>query len=1134
MYSNFIHLHAHSEYSLDLGFFSLNDYIKCCHENKLESAVITERFNLYSAIKFYKECLNFRIKPIIGCEFLLELSFIKEKSRIIVLCKNKEGYKNLLKLISKSNFSNIIDGIPTIKHEWFITTHLGLIVIGLSFESDIGISLINNKIEYVGELIYFWKKIFKNDYYLSISRLDIPAEFLYLERLFNTIMFKNINLVAVNEICFLRKKDFISYKSKLAMFDQEKRIINDIEDDYFKNKYFKSESEMNELFKNNKNALQNTIEISKKCNFIFDFKSDYAPKYLKNKKLSNANFLIKESLEGLKKYIKTLDYDEWKYYIKRLAMELKIITKVGFENYFLITYDFILWSRLNDIYVGPGRGSCSGSLVSYCLKITNIDPIRYNLLFERFLNKDRLSKPDFDIDFCIENRDLVIDYIYEEYKFKNVAQIITFGCMTVKAVIRDIGRVLGYSYKFIENLTKKMSGDFGISLKSEIINNKKFKNEYNESYDVQKIINLSLKIEGIIKNIGKHAGGLVISPVTLINHIPLSLEDENNPLTHFDKNDSDSIGFIKFDFLGLKNLSVITSVIETISSYLSIVNKNFTFTDEIMDIDKKTYELLQQGDTTGIFQLESIGIKSVIQKIKPNSILDISALIALYRPGPLQSGMLTSFIKRKLKIEKIDLLHKRLQKILDETYGMIIYQEQVMLIAQIFAGYDLSLADFLRVAMSKKKTEEMLQHLEIFCDGAEIYKIDRETSKNVFYMVEKFAGYGFNKAHSIGYSYLTYNLAWLKANYNIIFICALLSSDMYNHENLEIFLQDAKHFNIKIITPDINRSFYNFTIYEKYNIRYGLGAIKNVGSNIITEIIENRSIFGPFKSFINFLNRIEMEILSKKILQNLIYSGVFDKINCFRFKLVLITTKVFDLYFKFNKKNLYKKINLIDYYFKKLKKTFSYITSYKQEEYIEWVKLFPKSFKKMNINFYIHDNLSISDLSYKIGKYLNLFFLGIIKDIQIIKKINENFVTITIKSIKKEYKIKISYIRYLFIKDLIIKNKILVFCCYYSSNNELKELFIEDFYIFRTKFTKYIEIYITKRYVKNIFLKYFFSKISMNFIKGPSVLKIKILSKKQYKEIKYKEEFKILIHDDLINNLKSFNEIKNIKLIYYF
>lgn len=1132
MYSNFIHLHAHSEYSLDIGFFGISDYIRCCHENKFESAVITERFNLYSAIKFYKECLNFKIKPIIGCEFFLELNY-KENSRIIILCKNKNGYKNLLRLISKSHFNNTLDGIPLIKYEWFIKFNEGLIIIGLSFESDIGISLITDKTQNAITYAKFWKKIFKNNYYLSISKLGIPAEYVYLERLSSLKILKEINIVAINEVCFLRKKDFLPYKSKIAMFDQEKRIILDIEDSYFKNKYFKNETEMFNLFNNEKNSLYNTIELTQKCNFSFDFKTDYSPKYLKNKKISNANFLIKESFEGLKKKIKTLEIDEWKYYIKRLDMELKIITKVGFENYFLITYDFILWARLNDIYVGPGRGSCSGSLTAYCLKITSIDPIRYNLLFERFLNKDRLSKPDFDIDFCIENRDLVIDYIYDEYKFKKVAQIITFGCMTVKAVIRDIGRVLGYSYKFVENVTKLASGDFGISLKSEIINNQNLKNEYDKSYDIQKIINLSLKIEGIIKNVGKHAGGLVISRVNLINHIPLSLEEENKPLTHFDKNDSDLIGFVKFDFLGLKNLSVITVVLESIDSYLSICNEKIFFTDELMDIDKRTYELLQQGDTTGIFQLESVGIKSVIQIIKPSSFLDISALIALYRPGPLQSGMLTSFIKRRLNIEKIDYIHTRLKKILDETYGMIIYQEQVMLIAQIFSGYDLSLADFLRIAMSRKRTEEMLTHLEYFCAGASIYNIDKETAKNVFYLVEKFAGYGFNKAHSIGYSYLTYNLAWLKANYNIIFISALLSSDMYNHENLEIFIQDAIHFDIKILAPDINRSFYNFTIYEKYSIRYGLGALKNIGSTIISEIIENRCNFGPFKSYLDFLNRIDIDILSKKILQNLIYSGVFDKINYFRFKLILITTKVFDLYFKFNKINLYKKLYSIDDYFKKIKKSFEYITSYKQEENKEIFKLFPKSFIKINIDFYKHDNLALSKLSHKSGIFFNIFFLGLIEDVQTKKILNEQYIIIKLISINKKYQIKISHNRYIFIKNLIIKNKLLVFCCY-QFNKEIKELFIEDFYVFRAKFVKFLELNITENYITENFLKHFFSNISLNFIKGPTILKIKILSKNYNKPIKCNIELKILIHDDLINSLKKFKEIKNLKLIYQF
>lgn len=1134
MFSKFIHLHSHSEYSLDIGFFNIADYVRCCHENKFESAVITERFNLYSSIKFYKECKNFSIKPIIGCEFFLEYN-MDENSRILILCKNNNGYKNLLRLLSKAHTNNIIKGLPILKYEWLLNINEGLIIIGLSFESDIGISLINDKQINAKNYIKFWTKTFKSNYYLSISKLGLPAENVYLERLFNLKYTKHLTLVAINEVSFLRKKDFMPYKSKIAMFDQEKRIILDTEDIYFKNKYFKTENEMFLLFEKEKNSLYNTLEITKRCNFNFDFKKDYSPKYLKNKNYSNANILIKESLEELIKKLKTLDLKDWKYYINRLTTELKIITKVGFENYFLITYDFIFWARKNDIYVGPGRGSCSGSLVAYFLKITNIDPIRYNLLFERFLNKDRLSKPDFDIDFCIENRDLLIDYIYDEYKITNVAQIITFGCMNIKAVIRDIGRILGYAYTFVDKITKIISNDIGISLKSEIIHNQILKNEYDSSYDVQKIINLSLKLEGIIKNVGTHAGGLVISPIKLITNIPLSLDEENSPLTQFDKNDAESIGFVKFDFLGLKNLTVIASILDGISSYDSIVKyKTSTnlLLDDLIQNEKKTFELLQQGDTSGIFQLESSGIKSVIQRMKPNSFLDISALIALYRPGPLQSGMLTSFIKRKLGLEEIKYIHDRLKKILDETHGMIIYQEQVMLIAQIFSGYDLSLADFLRIAMSKKKNEEMLTHLEHFCNGAEIYKIDRNTAKEVFYLVEKFAGYGFNKAHSIGYAFLTYNMAWLKANYNCIFIASILSSDMYNHENLDIFVKDAFHFGIKLLTPDINRSFYNFTIYNKFSIRYGLGAIKNVGAIIISEIIENRSIFGSFKSFLDFLNRIDIDILSKKILQNLIYSGIFDKLDCFRFKLVLITAKIFDIYFNVNK-NINKKNYSIDDYFKKIKKTFTYITSYKQNENKEITNLFPESFIKNNINFYKHEYAEILKLSHKSGIYANIFILGKVNDTQIKNHLTGKKAIINITSINKKHEIEMSYDRYIFMKNLITKNKLLVFCCYLE-NRILKELFIEDFFIFRAKFIKFLDIILTKKFITETFLKKFFNTVKSNFIKGPTNIRFKIIIKNNIKTLLYNQNLTILIHDDLINNLKKFKEIEKLKLIYKF
>ncbi len=721
MFSKFIHLHVHSEYTLDTGFFNISDYVKFCYENNLNSAVITEKFNLFSAIKFYKECLHFGIKPIIGCEVFVEHE--KTFSKIIFLSKNFNGYKNLSKLLSQS-FFNVKNGIPVIKKEWIPFLSTDLIAIGLSFESDIAKYIIKNKINEATEALNFWKKSFNNNYFLSITKFNLPIENNFIEKLYYFSKNKKINLITTNEVCFLRKNDFFSYKAKLSTFNINKQNMADKYDSYLKNKYFKSADEMLKLLNGRKELLYNTFEITKKCNIIFKFKNDYSPKYLNNNTKLTARYLTKTAIERLFCKLMIMPKIYWSIYITRLKKELTTINSVGFADYFLITYDYIKKAKENNIFVGPGRGSGSGSLTAHLLDITIIDPIKYNLLFERFLNTYRLSKPDFDIDFCIEGRDLIIDYIFDRYGSKNVAQIITYGIMAIKAVIRDSGRILGYPYFFVDKITKLISNNFDISIKSELIENNSIKIEYDNSYDVQKIINLAIKFEGMVKNISKHAGGLVISNTKFPAIMPVFLEEnENKFITNFDKNDSENIGFSKFDFLGLKTLSILSSSVEIITAYQNVFKKyEFDIDYKINFLNEKTFCLFQRGDTLGIFQLDSIGLKSVIQKMKPEKFFDIVALIALYRPGPLQSGMLKSFINRKLGIEKIYYAHKKLEKILNETYGMLVYQEQVMLIAQVIALYDIGFADFLRIAMTKKKkkiywinliTLKKAQHLTI-------------------------------------------------------------------------------------------------------------------------------------------------------------------------------------------------------------------------------------------------------------------------------------------------------------------------------------------------------------------------------------------------------------------------------------
>lgn len=1126
MFSKFIHLHVHSEYSLDTGFFNIGDYVKLCYERKISSAVITEKFNLFSTIKFYNDCLKFGIKPIIGCEFFLEHD--ENISKFILLAQNFSGYKNLTTLLSQAYF-NTLNGVPIIQRKWLPFLSDNLIAIGLSFESDIAKYLLHDDYNKAKEILRFWIKSFKNRYYLAITNFNFPIEYIFIQKIHDFTKKNKIILVATNEVCFLRQSDLPSYKAKIITFDLTKRTATDSYDIYLKNKYFKTGEEMLKTFSYKKELLYNSFEIAKRCNLSFNFNKDYSPKYLKENKQNAAHYLSKVSFEKLFTKLNTTTNTYWSVYITRLKKELTIINAVGFADYFLITQDFTSKAKTNDILVGPGRGSGSGSLIANLLSITSIDPIKYDLLFERFLNKHRISRPDFDIDFCIEGRDLIIDYIFDTYGSKHVAQIITFGIMAVKASIRDVGRVLGYPYSFVDKIIKLISNNFGISLKSELIENKKIQSEYNNSYDVQTIMNLALKLEGMVKNISKHAGGLIISNKNFSTLLPVFLEqNEYKFITNFDKNDSENIGFSKFDFLGLKTLSMLNSIIDIITAYCNISNmKTFNFETDIFFSDDKAFMLLQRADTLGIFQLESIGIKSIMQKMRLENFFDIVALIALYRPGPLQSGMLISFINRKLGTEKINYIHPILKKILNETYGMLIYQEQVLLIAQLIAKYDIGFADLLRIAISKKKRADILIHLETFKHGANLNNISSEIATEIFNLIEKFAGYGFNKAHSVGYAILTYQSTWLKANYNFFFMTALLSSDMDNHDNTMAFVNDAEYFSIKLVEPDINRSFYSFSIINTNKIRYGLGSIKGIGKTILANIIFNRALLGPFHSFFDFLYRVNTTTLSKRVLEALVYSGCFNKINGLKFNLVLVSAKVLDLYIKI-KKTITSDTDFLNNYFNFILRDFVYAINYRQNELNETQKLLPNLFTKNMLIFYKYESYLLSKLSYNSGKYINKIFTGIIKNI-IIKKLN---VFVSIQNMSEKYDVIFSYTRYKCFETILKKHNFIVIA-FYIKDKTCYELFVENFYLFRYKFVQYLDILLVESFISYTFINRFFRNAN-SLIKGCSIVRFKIPFKGTYKLIKLEKTINILVHDNNINELLKFKEIKGIKIIYNF
>jgi len=1128
--NSFIHLHVHSEYSFDSGFFNVGDYIKTCYEHGYYAAALTERFNLYSFLFFYNRCLDFGIKPIIGCEVFLECERYSY-GKTVLLCKNYKGYRNLVSIIAKSYLDKDVNGVPIVKYRWISGMSDNLIAIGISVESDIGRSLLNNDFLQAEYFYNFWRTVFKDRFYLSITRMGFGGEKLYFERVMNFALDKRILFIATNEVAYLKKDELLSYRSKIAMFDNVVTKLTDVYDPSLDNKYFKSDKEMKDLFFDIPNVITNVSELVARCNFFLKFGYDYSPKYKNRSGVSVEDYVCLYTFNKLifdHYFFSNIDFE---IYISRLKVELNVIVNIGFSNYFLVTHEFICWAKDNDIFVGPGRGSGVGSLVAYLLYITGIDPIRNDLLFERFLNKDRISSPDFDVDFCIEGRDLVMDYIFNHYGVKNVAQIVTFGCMTIKSVIRDVGRILGYSYGFVDRVIKTFSSKFGVSLKSELINNKLLQDEYDASNDVQVVINLSLKIEGVIKGIGKHAGGLLISSVELLGYLPMQYEDlEFNFLTQLDKDDSESLGFTKFDFLGLKTLTIFADVLDTLCSYYSLHDNYFFDVDYDVFDDDSTYILLERGDTLGIFQFESYGIKSVLQKIRPYVFSDIVSLIALYRPGPLQSGLLLSFAKRKMGAESIDYIHPKLTPILRETYGMIVYQEQVMLIAQIFANYSLADADLLRIAMSKKKTIEMISHLKNFCYGAELNGVDKYTAEDIFYLVEKFAGYGFNKAHSVGYAVLAYTGAWLKTNYNVIFLSSLLSSDMDNIEDVDFYIDECIYFGVKILPPDINRSTYSFAILNDNAMLFGFGFIKGLGKTLIADIIFSRSVFGFYNSFFDFLYRIDISLLTKKMLQALVYSGLFDKINKSRFKLVLIGNKLFDLYIFLNISSYSSFESVLDKFFNHSIKNFYYMVDYKNIE-LSNNRYFLGSFIiDFYLNYYIDDFLSIIKLSNKSGRYYNNVFCGVVISVY---QISKSFYSLRVDNLYESKIILLSSLKYVYKKELLKPGKIVVIGTYVY-NKCFYELFVEDFYFFKIMFSEFFDVYLKSCFLSDNFIKRFFSIVSNKT--GNSVAKLRLMYFSYGKWILIRSFVYLCVspHDDLISELRRFREVLDIKVTYKF
>ena len=881
----FVHLDVNTQYSLGKSVVRIDRLIELCEENKMPAVGVTDHNNLFSAFKAYKASQKQGIKLIIGSLISIKINNETDCSKLILLCENQTGYKNLCYLITKSYVDGFKSNEPFIDINWLEGKSDGLIAVS-AYQDGVLNQIRTKDNQKLKNLINTMTNLFPNNFFIGIQRIGQPREEEFIDKMVSISTEHNIPLVATNNPRFLSKDDYISLEARVCI--DQGRVLDDQSRhrDYTNQQFFKTSEEMKTLFEDLPEALINSIKIAKKCNFSFDNTDHVLPEFSTPDKYSIDDFLTMEANEGLLNLAKNQTIDK-QVYDKRLIEELEIIKGTGFSGYFLIVADFVKWSREQNIPVGPGRGSGPGSLVAYCLGITDIDPIEHDLIFERFLNPERISMPDFDIDFCVNGRDAVIDYVSNKYGNNMVSQIITYGTLSAKAVIRDVGRILGYPYGLVDQVAKLVPFDIGITITEALKKSDELSERYKNDEDVESIINLSLKLEGLVRNAGTHAGGVIIAPSELSNFMPLyKVDDEVGTVTQFDKDDAESIGLIKFDFLGLKTLTVIQKSIDIINAYDRKNNKNTSKTLNIKDIsldDKKTYKLLSFARTVGIFQLESTGMRDLIKRMQPKKFDDIIALVALFRPGTLSSkqgeeSVVDTFIKRR-KQNNLDLIpytHDLLMPILKDTYGCIVYQEQVMQIAQKLANFSQGRADILRKAMGKKDDDLMAEQKDGFVKGCISNKVEERAAKNIWSFIEKFAGYGFNKAHSVSYATIAYQTAWLKTHHTTEFFAASMTADIDNTDKLIRFKEDCESFKIEIKGPCVNHSSYEFFVEKENQIRYGLGAIKGLGQSISEAISEERRVNGKYHSIFDLCSRLSSEKISKRTIEALIKSGSLD------------------------------------------------------------------------------------------------------------------------------------------------------------------------------------------------------------------------------------------------------------------
>ncbi len=883
----FIHLRLHTEFSMVDGIVKIKPLIKRLTDLNMPAIAVTDHANLFSLVKFYKSAQSAGIKPIAGADVLIfNPDDPTTPYRLTLLVNNHTGYITLTELTSKAYQEGQHQGVPMLQRAWIEANHKGLIALSGSMQGDIGRALLAENIEEANRLAEYWNDLFKNSFYLELQRIGKPEEERYIAGAIELALKHDLPVVATNDVRFIHQEDFAAHEVRVCI--NQGRVLDDNRrpKDYTDQQYLRSTEEMLALFADIPEALQNSVEIAKRCNLKLTLGENFLPDFPVPVGMTLGELMASEAKKGLEDRLHhypavgsgTQEENEQIYY-DRLATELKVINEMGFPGYFMIVADFIQWAKNELIPVGPGRGSGAGSLVAYALKITDLDPIEFDLLFERFLNPERVSMPDFDIDFCMDRRDEVIDYVARHYGRDHVAQIITYGSMAAKAVIRDVGRVLGFGYGFVDKLAKLIPFEIGMTLTKALQDSPDLKHLYDTEEEVKALIDMALSLEGTVRNAGKHAGGVVISPTKLTDFTALYCEQGGgNLVTQFDKDDVEAVGLVKFDFLGLRTLTIIDWALQTINAKKKLTHDDLVDITTIPRDDLASYVLLKNGLTTAVFQLESRGMKELIKKLKPDCFDDIIALVALFRPGPLESGMVDDYINVKHGAQA-EYAHPLLEPILKPTNGVILYQEQVMQIARELAHYTLGGADMLRRAMGKKKPEEMAKEREKFTSGAIANQIDESIATYVFDLMEKFAGYGFNKSHSAAYALVAYQTAWLKTHYPSEFMAAVLSSDMDNTDKVVILIEECRQMKLTVLPPTINVSNYRFTANDQNHIVYGLGAIKGVGEAAIEDIIKERNTNGVFLDLYDLCKRVDLRKVNRRVLDALVKAGAFDEFS---------------------------------------------------------------------------------------------------------------------------------------------------------------------------------------------------------------------------------------------------------------